>query len=351
MIEAAIKKDFGSFRLDVSFTAGNETLALLGGSGSGKSITLRAIAGIVTPDSGRIVVNDRVLFDSEKGIDLPPRERRVGLLFQNYALFPTMTVLQNVMTGVRSGSRSEKTAAATDAIRRFQLEGLEKHLPAELSGGQQQRAALARIMVGQPELLMLDEPFAALDSHLRDRMEREVMDVIRSFGGTTLLVSHSRDEVYRMADRIAVYHDGRIDALDEKHALFADPRTQMAAQLTGCKNFSAVSGLRHENGKTVFFADDWGVELRVTGELSGDVAGLRRHYIEPADEPGENTFEMEIDSVTEDPFEYVVFVRRPGFGGRSVGWAVPKADFRRPPSGRLLLRFPEAAIMLLKHGS
>ncbi len=348
MIEAVIKKDLGSFKLDVAFTAGDEILALLGGSGCGKSLTLRAIAGIITPDSGYIAVNGRVFFDSEHGINLPPQKRHVGLLFQNYALFPTMTVLQNIMTGVRTGTRAQRRAAAEEAAERFQLQGLEDRLPSELSGGQQQRAALARIMVGRPELLMLDEPFSALDSHLRDRMEREVTAVLRDFGGTTLLVSHSRDEVFRMADSIAVYNAGQIDAIGEKHELFRDPGTLTAAMLTGCKNFSAVSHLRHENGRTVFTADDWGMELSVRGEKTGDIAGLRRHYAELADAPGENTYQMEVVSVLEDPFEYVVFLRRPGFDGKPFEWAVTKKEYAALPKGRLLLRFPDEALMLLE---
>ena len=248
MIEVRIEKDLGSFRLDAEFTAGNEILALLGGSGSGKSLTLRCIAGVEKPDRGRIVVDDVVFFDSEMHIDLTPRQRKVGLLFQNYALFPTMTVLQNVMTGVRTGTRAEKRAAAMEAIARYELRGLEDRYPHQLSGGQQQRAALARILVGKPRILMLDEPFSALDAHLRDQMEREVLALLRDFGGTAILVSHSRDEVFRMADRVAVLDGGRIDALGEKHAVFREPGTYTAALLTGCKNFSAVSGFTAENG-------------------------------------------------------------------------------------------------------
>ena len=209
MIEAKIFKDYGSFRLDVEFSAGNEVLALLGGSGSGKSMTLRCIAGVETPDRGRIIVDGQVFFDSEKHINLTPQQRRVGMLFQNYALFPTMTVLENIMTGVRTGRKREKRQAAEAALIRYQLEGLGDRYPAELSGGQQQRAALARILVGNPRILMLDEPFSALDSHLRDRMEREVMSLLKDYSGTTILVSHSRDEVYRMADSVAVYDRDR----------------------------------------------------------------------------------------------------------------------------------------------
>ena len=348
MIEVNIQKSFGAFTLDVSFTAGNEVLALLGGSGSGKSMTLRAIAGIVTPDRGRIVVDDVVFFDSEKKIDLSPQQRQVGLLFQNYALFPTMTVLQNIMTGVRTGSRAEKRAAAGAALERFQLQDLGDRYPHELSGGQQQRTALARILVGQPRILMLDEPFSALDSHLRDQLEREVLSLIRDFGGTTLLVSHSRDEVFRMADRVAVYDEGHIDVMDEKHRLFQSPGTYRAALLTGCKNFSHVSSLRHVDGGTVFHADGWDMDLQLPGNSGGSLAGIRGHHLQLAAAPGPNTYEMEVTGTIEDTFEYVLLLRRPGAQGEPIHWMISKADYKALPDGPLLIRFPPEALMLLR---
>ena len=141
MIEVDVEKNLGTFHLKVSFTAGNEVLALLGGSGSGKSMTLRIIAGVESPDRGRIVVDGTTFYDSQQKINLTPQQRQVGLLFQNYALFPTMTILQNIMTGVRSGSKAEKRKIALAALDRFQLTGLGDRIPAQLSGGQQQRAA------------------------------------------------------------------------------------------------------------------------------------------------------------------------------------------------------------------
>ena len=348
MIEVNIQKSFGDFVLNVSFTAGNEVLALLGGSGSGKSMTLRAIAGIVTPDRGRIVVDDVVFFDSEKKINLSPQQRQVGLLFQNYALFPTMTVLENVMTGVRTGSRAEKRATAEEALSRFQLGDLRDRLPHALSGGQQQRAALARILVGNPRILMLDEPFSALDSHLRDRLEREVLSLIRDFCGTTLLVSHSRDEVFRMADRIAVYDGGHIDAIDEKHRLFQSPGTYRAALLTGCKNFSHVSALRSDNGQTCFHADDWDMDLQVPGSGSGSLAGIRGHHLCLAEAPGPNTYELEQVGVIEDTFEYVLLLRRPGTQSEPIHWMLSKSDYKTLPDGPLLIHFPPEALMLLR---
>ena len=149
---------------DVNLTIEDgDFMTLLGPSGCGKSVTLKCIAGIMTPDRGRIVLNGRVLFDSEKRTDLTPQQRRVGYLFQQYALFPNMTVEQNTLCGIRAGSRSEKRALAAEKLRMFRLEGLEKKYPAQLSGGQQQRVALARILCSEPQAILLDEPFAGVD--------------------------------------------------------------------------------------------------------------------------------------------------------------------------------------------
>lgn len=344
---ARIVKTYGKFRLDVEFTSEKGVLGLLGASGCGKSLTLRCIAGIERPDEGRIVLNGRVLYDSAEKIDLPPQERRVGYLFQQYALFPNMTVEKNIAAGARRLPKQERGRAVSEMMARMQIADLRGKYPAQLSGGQQQRTALARILINEPEALLLDEPFSALDAHLRDRMQREVMAVVRDFGKTTLLVSHSRDEVYRMADEIAVYNDGKIDAFGEKHALFRDPKTRTAAILTGCKNFSRVSALRHENSQTVFTADDWGMKLSVCGTLEGGTVGLRRHYAVLADTPGENTYEMEIVGVVEDPFEYILLLRRPDFSGEPFEWAVTKEAYAALPKDRLLLHLPDEALMLL----
>ena len=343
-----IRKRLGEFRLDVRFETDGGVLGLLGASGCGKSVTLKCIAGIERPDEGRIVLNGRTLFDAAKKIDLPPQERRVGYLFQQYALFPTMTAEQNIAAGARRLGKADRQRAVEEMLRRMQLTDLRKKLPAQLSGGQQQRVALARILINDPEVLLLDEPFSALDAHLRDRMQLEVMEIVRRFGGDTLVVSHSRDELFRMADRIAVYDHGSIDALDEKHALFRRPGTYTAALLTGCKNFSRVTDLRHEGGRTLFTAADWGMELSVAGAQSGGIVGLRRHHLRPADGPGPNTFEVEITGGVEDPFEYILLVRRAGSEAPPFEWAVAKEGLAGPPAGRRWLCLPEEALMLLR---
>lgn len=209
-----IEKQLGSFSLKVNLEGRNEVIGLLGASGCGKSMTLRCIAGIVRPDRGKIVVDGVTLFDSEKHIDLTPQKRRTGLMFQNYALFPNMTVRQNIRAGTRRDRNiPDREKRVDDIMDRFGLKDLAEHYPSQLSGGQQQRTALARILVSEPRILMLDEPFSALDSELKFRMEKEVSEIIRSFGQTTIIVSHDRGEAYRLSDRIAAMKNGISDRL------------------------------------------------------------------------------------------------------------------------------------------
>lgn len=273
-LDMNIKKDFGGFVLDLELHAENEVLALLGASGCGKSMTLKCIAGIVTPDEGYIRVNDRVLFDSEKKIDLSPQERHVGLLFQNYALFPTMTVEQNLMTGMttRKDLRvDQKKKIVRETIEKFYLQGLEKHKPSQLSGGQQQRVALARIMVSKPQILMLDEPFSALDSFLRWELERELMSVLEDFEGTAIIVSHNRDEVYRISDNIAVISDGHKDCYGSKKELFQNPPTYQSALLTGYRYFTRAEYIDEDHIRAI----DWNTVIRYKADPAVKYLTLR----------------------------------------------------------------------------
>ena len=340
-LEVAIKKQLGRFTLNVSFSAGNEVLALLGSSGCGKSMTLRCIAGVEQPDEGRIVADGRVLFDSARRINLPPQQRRVGLLFQNYALFPNMTVEQNIAAGLGRGGKGSPLVA--EYLRRFRLGGLEQHLPRQLSGGQQQRVALARMLITQPALLMLDEPFSALDAHLRWELEQEVLSITRDFGGTTLLVSHNRDEVYRIADSIAVYSHGSIDRVGEKWALFRDPRTAVTARLTGCKNIAAARWTDHH-----LEVPEWGLSLSAPAPgRPADCVGLRAHYLQGVKQPGENVFRYEVVSSIEDTFSVILMIRPADAPqAQPIRWELSKADFAALPPGRLV-RIPPEALMPL----
>lgn len=337
-IEVTIKKKLGNFTLDVSLSAGNEVLALLGASGCGKSLTLRCIAGIERPDEGHIEVDGQVLFDSGKKINLPPQKRQVGLLFQNYALFPTMTVTQNISAGLDR----KDPALVADYIHRFRLDGLEQRLPGQLSGGQQQRVALARMLITQPRLLMLDEPFSALDAHLRWELEQEVLAVTGSFGGTTLLVSHNRDEVYRIASSIAVYSSGHIDRQGEKWALFRDPQTAVTARLTGCKN---IVSAQWKNG--VVTVPDWGLTLTGPREGQGNCLGLRAHYLKGSAAPGENVFRYEVISAIEDTFSTILMIRPADHPqAQPLRWELSKEDYAALPPGNLVCIPPQALMPL-----
>ena len=251
-----IEKKLGSFLLRSKFETGSGTMALLGASGCGKSVTLKCIAGIMTPDKGRIVLDGETLFDSEKHIDLTPQRRQVGYLFQQYALFPNMTVLQNVQCGIRSGSRGEKQQRASEQLRRFRLEGLEKKYPAQLSGGQQQRVALARILASEPRAILLDEPFSALDGFLKWNLEMELADFLSDFSGPILWVSHDLGECFRSCRSVCIMDNGASLPVTDMETLVHHPATQCAARLVGLRNF--LPGRRCEGGVRI---DGWEMVL------------------------------------------------------------------------------------------
>ena len=314
-----IEKTLGNFRLKVAFEAGNETLALLGASGSGKSMTLKCIAGIETPDRGRIVVDDVVLFDSEKHINLTPQRRHTGLMFQNYALFPNMTVLQNIRAGAnREPDKRKREAAVAAVMDSFGLAPHANHLPSQLSGGQQQRTALARILVSNPRILLLDEPFSALDNHLRFRLEQEVRQTIAEFGKTVLLVSHDRDEVFR------------------------NPQTRMGAMLTGCKNLSAIEVLDSTHIRAV----DWDMTLEVP-DIPADTkaVGIRMHDIRAGQ--GKNCFRCRVAGEIENPFSYTVMLRASP-SAVPVGWEMNKEIWQELRAEQVDICLPPEALLLLK---
>ncbi|MGX8774214.1 MAG: sulfate/molybdate ABC transporter ATP-binding protein, partial [Bacillota bacterium] len=208
-ISVDIRKKLGDFSLEISFETDSKRIGILGPSGCGKSMTLKSIAGIEKPDSGRISIDDNVLFEQAQKINVRPQKRNVGYMFQNYALFPTMNVVQNIGAGLGLAEEG-KSERVREMIERFHLNGLEKHYPGELSGGQQQRVALARIMAYRPDIILLDEPFSALDEHLKERLQHEMMSMLEDYEGQVILVSHSRDEIYRFSDELLIMEDGQV---------------------------------------------------------------------------------------------------------------------------------------------
>ena len=210
-VSVDIEKKLHGFTLKVKLESDGSPMGILGASGSGKSMTLRCIAGIQTPDSGRIVVNDKVLFDSEKKINLKPQERKVGYLFQNYALFPTMTVEKNIACGYR-GDKKHLKAKVADYIERYQLNGLEKRYPGQLSGGQQQRVAIARALAKNPKLLLCDEPTGALDYQTGKQVLKVLQDTCRTQNKTVIVITHNL-ALTPMGDKVIKVRSGKIESI------------------------------------------------------------------------------------------------------------------------------------------
>ena len=307
-LEVNVTKRFDGFTLHAAFTAGDTATALLGASGCGKSMTLRCIAGIVRPDEGRIVLDGRVLFDSAQGIDLPPQQRNVGLLFQNYALFPNMTVEQNILCALKKEKDpAARRAACAEALRAMRLEELAKRLPGALSGGQQQRAALARILAAKPRILMLDEPFSALDSYL---------------------VTHNRDEAYRLCREMIVRDGGEVLRAGTTKEVFADPRTRAAARLTGCKNILPCTRV----GEHTVHLAGWEQPLTVALPVPEGcrAVGIRAHDFAPCAPGTPNSLPVQAVSTSENPFDWNMIFTLPG-GETRLWWKVSKETLAAPP--------------------
>lgn len=306
-LEVNIKKSFGSFQLDVDIKADSETLGFLGASGCGKSLTMRCIAGIERPDEGRIVVNDKVFFDSEQRINLTPQQRKTALLFQNYMLFPNLTVAQNVAAGIdKDKDKSQVKEIVQRELLRFGLEGFDKRYPAQLSGGQQQRVALARMLAAEPQILMLDEPFSALDSYLKGMLEQNLVALFNAFDGTILYVSHDIDEALRFCDRIAVCEAGHILEIDSGDELVSDPKSGAAIRLSGCKNCHKVEYVDDHH----VYVPVWGVEIESAKAVPEDVKyiGIRAFYIPEVQGVGTNHFYMNVDRVSDSRFDRTVML-------------------------------------------
>lgn len=236
MLDVYMKMTLPNFDLDVSFNSKGEVLCLVGPSGAGKSLTLQCISGLLTPQQGLIKLNDRVLFDSDKGINVPIQDRRIGYVFQNYALFPHMTVFENIAFGLRDLKAQERKARVDKILQMTDLQGYADFYPAQLSGGQQQRVALARSIVYEPELLLLDEPLSALDSHLRHGLEREILSLHEYYRGDIIHVTHDLQEAFRLGSSMAVFDKGRIIQIGQKDDIINRPINSRAAYLTGFRN-------------------------------------------------------------------------------------------------------------------
>ncbi|WP_407432607.1 sulfate/molybdate ABC transporter ATP-binding protein [Methanobrevibacter sp.] len=303
LLKVNIQKKLKEFDLKVDFELEHGRLGILGPSGCGKSMTLKSIAGIIDPDSGVISLTtdeETVYFDSNNKINLKPQIRNVGYLFQNYALFPNMTVEENIAVGLSDDD--EKTVS--EMIRRFRLEGLEKRYPRQLSGGQQQRVALARIMAYGPDVILLDEPFSAMDTFLKEQLRIELLNSLKDFDGFSIMVTHDRDEAFQFCDELIVLDQGEIIAKGNTYSIFENPKKVQVARLTGCKNISKIEIIDENHVKSL----EWGVIFEVSEKISPNIThiGIRAHDFSPAEKDDVNVLDTTNSIKVEMPFEWEI---------------------------------------------
>lgn len=346
-----IQKRYGDFRLNVDFTAeAGQALALLGASGCGKSVTLKCVAGIDRPDRGRVVLDGQVLFDSEAGVNLPPLKRRVGFLFQHYALFPHMTVAQNTAVCLGRLERPRRRERTAELLALLRLEDQADLYPRQLSGGQQQRAALARILAAEPRVLLLDEPFSALDSYLKWELEQELREVLDRFPGPVIWVSHDRDEVCRNCPRVCVLEDGKSAPVRDLAGLMTNPVTAGAARLSGCRNCVPV---RPGPGPGLVEVPDWNLTLRSAAPWRKGVTalGIRAPSVHPAGAGEDNAFPCRVARTVEESSSLLAALRPEGaLPGAPPLWMELSRDAwaALPDPTRLLAAVRPEDLMLLE---
>ena len=338
MLVCKIKKDFKNFKLDVDFEMGNESLGLLGASGSGKSLTLKAIGGLIKPDSGKIILNGRTLFDSEKKINLRPQERKVGYLFQDYALFPNFTVEENVRAGLR------EKADITDKLKEMHIYDIKDKLPAYISGGERQRTALCRILVNKPDILLLDEPFSALDEFLKNSIEAEVLNIIRKYDLKTILVSHNKDEVYRMSHKIISISNGKSGEKKETKDFFESPTTLTEAKLIGINNFSDFEIVKDE-----IFLKAWGIRLKTKTKTEANLCALRSRDIILSDRAlNDNSMKIQDFRLIENIDSFLVILNQDYKKYDDLRVEIDKKDYKKFEGGPKYFAIDSRKLLFLK---
>ncbi|WAW14582.1 sulfate/molybdate ABC transporter ATP-binding protein [Peptostreptococcus equinus] len=230
-----IKSKLHSYNMDISLKTSAKRVGILGESGAGKSMLLKYISGIISPDVGIIKINDIIAFDSTKKNNIKPQKRDVAYMFQNYALFPNMNVRENIEI-VLKGNKEFKKNKAFEYMKKFHISDLADKMPKDLSGGQQQRVALARIMAYEPQIILLDEPFSALDNDLKDKLQIELEEMLSDFDGMVIMVSHSREEIYRFSDELVIIENGKVVEQGPTKKVFNKPKTLAGAKMVGVNN-------------------------------------------------------------------------------------------------------------------
>lgn len=329
MLEVSIEKSLGNFRLQSSFNADKGVLGILGPSGCGKSMTLKCISGLYYPDRGSVKLNGKTLYSSDSKVNVPPRKRNIGYVFQNYALFPHLTLYNNIAYGIKGLGKELGNKKVREMIERMQLGGLENHYPSQLSGGQQQRTALARTLITDPDLLLLDEPFSALDSHIKYMLEKELVAIIKNnFDGIVLLVTHNIEEAYRICNNIMIMDNGQNLQMGTKDEIVHTPESLTAARITGCKNFLDVKVLEDKDGYYTLQSKELVFKTLKRGQHIDRqmVAGIRAHNLSllSVDSDMGNTFECDVIERIDGVFSTTIVVN---CGGCVFEVETPKYSF------------------------
>ena len=301
VLSVRVRKRLPGFELDVAFDAPRGITVLFGGSGAGKSLTLRTIAGLERPDDGRITVAGETVFDGAERRWVPPHRRPLGVVFQQPALFPHLTVGENVLFGVRI-PKGERERRLQEVMTLLGLQGLERRPPRSLSGGQQQRVALARALVRRPPVLLLDEPFSALDEALRRTLREELLRITRELGLAVVFVTHSLREAHLLADSLVVLEGGRVLQAGAAATVFRRPKSARVARLLGWTNLWQGRVVRAAGSECVVAVGGRRLAVRTDGELPAEgsavTVGIRServivHRGEVA-APGPNQFEARL---------------------------------------------------------
>ncbi|AFV23749.1 molybdate ABC transporter, ATP-binding protein [Methanolobus psychrophilus R15] len=307
------------FMLDAKFEAGNELVVLFGRSGSGKTTALQCISGLLEPNGGKIIVNDKVYFDCHKRIDLPVQQRSLGYVFQNYALFPHMDVKKNIAYGLKGYNEEEKGRRVGEMLRLLHIEGLKDNYPSQLSGGQKQRVALARALAPKPEILLLDEPFSALDAVVRMKLREMIRRIQKELGIPILFITHNPVEAFTMADRMVIFHNGRVQQTGTPEEVFYHPQNSHVAELVGMTNIfeDAIVGDEDTATGTVLLRKD---ELQVSAMLQKLKAGRNVswgirpeniHILSEEDETDpleENVFSASVKSIVNKGASKLIYI-------------------------------------------
>lgn len=357
MLEVKIKRALPGFSLDVGFSVDGDILGILGPSGSGKTMTLKCIAGLIQPDHGLIKLNGRVLFDSSERINLPPQVRKIGFVLQSYGLFPHLSTVKNIAYGIQKGARSDVNDRVGVLIEKMGLNGLEHRYPRQLSAGQQQRVAIARALAPEPDVLLMDEPFSALDSVTKEQMELELLGIRDFYKGSIILVTHNLAEAYRLSSRLAIYEAGKVAQCDHKEKIICSPASRKVAKMLKIRNYldGFISDIKDSSIWVTIPELDTILKVSANGH---DKPAANQHvtigvfpdYVRIMEVPGQNTLLSSLDRVVNSvsTVNYRFSLKTNSGNILHIETVLPKSDARLLSTGQqYYLHLPPEHVALI----